>query len=93
MGVVPDDCRIVARMVGVKTFINEFLAYEDLGRVKRNRIEFEQMFFNGTLFGPDGNMTTWHFDGSSNLVLEGTGVVLQGGVISVREANSIMYSN
>ncbi|XP_048733363.2 solute carrier family 28 member 3-like isoform X2 [Ostrea edulis] len=32
MGVESRDCCVVARMVGIKTFINEFLAYEDLGK-------------------------------------------------------------
>ena len=31
MGTSLDDCRMVAELIGVKTFINEFAAYERLG--------------------------------------------------------------
>ena len=47
MGVAPADCRIVARMVGIKTFINEFLAYEDLGNVRQNRLKFIKYLSGG----------------------------------------------
>ena len=33
MGVSLDDCRTVAELIGVKTFINEFVAYGRLGRL------------------------------------------------------------
>ena len=83
MGVAPDDCRIVGRLVGMKTFINEFLAYEDLGKVRANRIEYERlMATNGGTY----NITSlkWDIDGSSNYRLLGTNVTLEGGIISVR---------
>ena len=31
MGVATDDCRRVAELIGVKTFLNEFVAYINLG--------------------------------------------------------------
>lgn len=75
MGVAPEDCRIVARMVGIKTFINEFLAYEDLGKVRRNRVEFTRLVSTN-------NITDWVTDGSSNLILSDVNITLVGGVIS-----------
>ena len=71
MGVEARDCFVVGRLVGIKTFINEFLAYEDLGKVIANGETFQT--YNGT----------WHFDSSSNIVLENANVTLIGGVISV----------
>ncbi|XP_071941628.1 solute carrier family 28 member 3-like [Antedon mediterranea] len=33
MGVEWNDCRLVAELIGIKTFINEFVAYERLGEI------------------------------------------------------------
>ena len=76
MGVEPSDCRIVARMVGVKTFINEFLAYDDLGNVKANRLQFEKYVFKS----PNA---TWTVTSSGQIHLHETNVTLNGGIISV----------
>jgi nucleoside permease NupC len=35
MGVQWDECEEVARLVGVKTIVNEFVAYQQLGESKR----------------------------------------------------------
>ncbi|PIK62885.1 putative solute carrier family 28 member 3, partial [Apostichopus japonicus] len=37
MGVEPKDCRIVAELVGLKTFLNEFVAYQKLSEYIKNR--------------------------------------------------------
>ncbi|KAL4233365.1 hypothetical protein ACF0H5_008047 [Mactra antiquata] len=76
MGVAPEDCRIVARMVGIKTFINEFLAYEDLGNVRRNRREYIKIVSSMNTTGK------WIENGSNDLTLSGTNITLVGGVIS-----------
>ena len=39
MGVEWSDCAGVARLLGMKTFINEFVAYEQLGEYIKNRKE------------------------------------------------------
>lgn len=83
MGVAPADCRIVARMVGIKTFINEFLAYEDLGRVRRNREKFLNLWAQGYT----GN---WTENGSNDLILSGTNITLVGGVISVSQVQYLL---
>ncbi|KAK3098856.1 hypothetical protein FSP39_023785 [Pinctada imbricata] len=80
MGVEAPDCTTVARMVGIKTFINEFLAYEDLGKVIRNSETFKS--FNGS----------WHYDNSYNLVLENTNITLYGGVITKRSEVIATYA-
>ena len=37
MGVAWDDCFQVAELLGVKTFLNEFAAYEQLSKLITNR--------------------------------------------------------
>ena len=37
MGVAWDDCFQVAELLGVKTFVNEFAAYEQLSKLITNR--------------------------------------------------------
>ena len=76
MGVEVGDCRIVGRMVGIKTFINEFIAYEDLGRVKANRKMYDSLIRKGSV-------DKWIVDGSSNWIHKEANVTLSGGVISV----------
>ena len=78
MGVEPKDCRIVARMVGIKTFINEFIAYEDLGKVKANRKTYYSLMGTSSLLSGD-----WMVDGSSNWIHKGANVTLTGGMITV----------
>ena len=51
MGVNIEDCRKVAQLIGIKTFLNEFIAYEDLSKLISNR----EVFDNHTLYG--GNWT------------------------------------
>ena len=35
MGVEPSQCSIVARLIGVKVILNEFIAYKQLGEIKK----------------------------------------------------------
>lgn len=39
MGVEWSDCMDVAKLLGMKTFINEFVAYEELSKYIKNRKE------------------------------------------------------
>ena len=32
MGVAVEDCRAVSRLIGTKIFVNEFVAYTELGK-------------------------------------------------------------
>ncbi|OWF44492.1 solute carrier family 28 member 3-like [Mizuhopecten yessoensis] len=82
MGVEPADCHVAARMVGIKTFINEFFAYEDLGEVIRNGQKFRN--FNGT----------WHLDTTGNIVMDtpGNATILIGGVMSARSEVITTYA-
>uniref|UniRef100_A0A1I8FVC1 Nucleos_tra2_C domain-containing protein n=1 Tax=Macrostomum lignano TaxID=282301 RepID=A0A1I8FVC1_9PLAT len=48
MGVPPRDCRQVAELIGIKTFLNEFIAYQRLITIKENHRAFLSEFGNGT---------------------------------------------
>jgi hypothetical protein len=75
MGVAPEDCRVVARLVGIKTFVNEFLAYEDLGNVRRNRINLIKYLSGGYISGNQvGNGITNNW---SNISLQNSTVNTQ----------------
>lgn len=39
MGVPYDDSFIVAELIGTKLFLNEFVAYEKLSKLKENRLK------------------------------------------------------
>ena len=47
MGIESKDCRQVASLIGVKTFLNEFVAYDKLGKIIKNSEQY-------------ANMTTYH---------------------------------
>lgn len=38
MGVAWEDCPVVAELLGVKLFLNEFVAYEELSQYKQRRL-------------------------------------------------------
>lgn len=71
MGVESRDCCVVARMVGIKTFINEFLAYEDLGKVRKNNDVF------------DSYTGQWTMTASCDVFLVDRNETLKGGVLTV----------
>lgn len=65
MGVPIEDCLSVGRLIGLKTFINEFVAFKELG----NTINFRKQIFasntfelyrNGTLTVPLNISMIWH---------------------------------
>ena len=73
MGVAFDDCRKVGELIGIKIFLNEFVAYTDLGVIIDNSEEFKEY---GTTNG------TWT-EVNGNIYLEATNRTLIGGVMEV----------
>ena len=71
MGVSIDDCRKMAELIGVKIFINEFVAYKDLSVLIDNSRTFRD--YNGT-------WTRLNDD----IHLHDTNITLVGGVLHVR---------
>lgn len=47
MGVEWADCPLVAEIVGVKFFINEFVAYQQLSQYKNKRLSGVEEWING----------------------------------------------
>ena len=70
MGVDVSDCRKVAELIGFKVFINELVAYKELGKLIDN---------SKVLDVYDG---AWEWL-NGDILLTDTGVTLVGGVISV----------
>ena len=51
MGISVDDCRRVAALLGIKTFLNEFVAYVELSKLINNRHTFtDYLTTNGTWY-------------------------------------------
>ena len=78
MGVHVEDCRKVAQLIGVKTFINEFVAFEELGVFISNRALFD------THVAKNGS---WSWTGNRDDILlynaNGNDTILTNGIINV----------
>ena len=70
MGVAVADCRKVAELIGIKIFINEYVAFTELGQIIDNTVIFND--YNGTY------EETW-----SGIYLVDTNTTLDGGVMEV----------
>jgi len=79
MGVEIADCRKVAQLIGVKTFLNEFIAYQELGLFIDNRKQFyEHIANNGSWYERGDDI---HLVGGPTGVINDT--VLMNGFITV----------
>ena len=76
MGVDTKDCRKVAELIGVKTFLNEFIAYTTLGDLVRNRDRFDEytLLYNTT--------DSWTHNGD-DIFLRLWNETLAGGILTV----------
>jgi nucleoside permease NupC len=64
MGVSIEDCLSVGKLIGFKTFLNEFVAYKELGDVIKFRDEIfangtQELYRNGTLMMPSNLAMIW----------------------------------
>ena len=77
MGVDSENCRKVAELIGIKTFLNEFIAYTTLGELVENRVKFEEYttMYNTT--------DSWHYR-ENDIFLKYWNETLTGGVMTVR---------
>lgn len=75
MGTDVPDCRKIAELIGIKTFTNEFIAYQKLAGIISNgdALANYTTFYNDTAH--------WYWD-NGNVILNMTGQELTGGVIS-----------
>ena len=85
MGVDFDDCRRVAELIGLKTFLNEFVAYVELSKYIKNQQNltwYEYLPYNTSIVNNtySGN---WTLDGNDIHYLD-FNHTLVGGVLTVR---------
>lgn len=76
MGTDIMDCRKVAELIGIKTFINEFVAYLSLSEIIKNKVKFQNYT---TFYNETGD---WFWD-KGNIILAQTNETLNGGILSV----------
>ncbi|XP_062606330.1 solute carrier family 28 member 3-like [Saccostrea cucullata] len=89
MGVEATDCFDVAKLIGYKTFINEFYAYTKLSVFISNQ---ENLTWYETLPSTDSNFTgRWHFEGS-DIVYEDFNHTLTGGILQDRSVVISTYA-
>lgn len=86
LGTSPSDVRKVAGMIGTKTFLNEFVAYAELATFIDNTKKYNNYIGNTTMFN---NGTTYDSD---NIIINYTGDVLVGGIITDRSVVVATYA-
>lgn len=64
MGVNSEDCGSVSKLIGIKIFVNEFVAFSDLGNMIKFRNDIIadgtfDLYRNGELPLPDGQSIIW----------------------------------
>ena len=81
MGTHMEDCRKVAKLVGIKTFVNEFVAYMSLSVYIDNvkNLTWYEGLGNLTL---NGTSPTWHYN-NDDIVYDHLNITLEGGVLDV----------
>ncbi|KAL3831774.1 hypothetical protein ACJMK2_023481, partial [Sinanodonta woodiana] len=88
MGVDTDDCRKVAKLIGIKTFINEFVAYSVLGEYIDNTVNFTRYKNNET-----GTLTTGRWSEiNDDILLHDLNATLVGGIITDRSKVIATYA-
>jgi pyrimidine nucleoside transport protein len=84
MGVNVEDCRRVAQLIGTKTFLNEFIAFMQLGDLLTNRKALDaHVIKNGT----------WYWRGDDIVMTSSAAedIILKDGIISVSHRLRISY--
>ena len=64
MGVNSEDCGSVSKLIGIKIFVNEFVAFSDLGNMIKFRNDIIadgtfDLYRNGELPLPEGQSIIW----------------------------------
>ncbi|XP_071108417.1 solute carrier family 28 member 3-like [Haliotis cracherodii] len=85
MGIDPVDCRRMARLIGFKTFTNEFVAYIEMGKL----IDNGHIFDNYTASLPNA---TWVTKSNDDIFLTDWGTTLVGGIMLPRSQVIATYA-
>lgn len=86
IGTSTNDVRKVAGLIGTKTFLNEFVAYSELGVFIANTKKYNSYISNSTGFE---NGTR---DAGDDIILNYTGEVLKGGILTDRSVVLATYA-
>ncbi|XP_012939967.1 solute carrier family 28 member 3 [Aplysia californica] len=85
MGTEPADCRKVAELVGIKTFTNEFIAYQSLQSLIKNREDFDNYLETYP-------SELWYRDGDDIILEQLNDTRLKGGFLSPRSQLIATYA-
>ncbi|XP_046568406.1 solute carrier family 28 member 3-like isoform X2 [Haliotis rubra] len=85
MGIDPVDCRRMARLIGFKTFTNEFVAYIEMGKL----IDNGHVFDNYTATLPNAS---WVTQPNDDIFLTDWGQTLVGGIMLPRSQVIATYA-
>ena len=78
MGVEPADCRQLGTLIGLKTFLNEFVAYDHLGKLIKNTEAFtKHVSLNGSFGFTGDDVILFDYNGTT------TDLTLLNGVFTV----------
>lgn len=91
MGVDYKDCRVVAELLGIKTFLNEFVAYVTLSKYIKNKLALEEYLMNATK-NVTGNLTGLWEHRAGDIYLFDTDTTLKEGLISDRSVVIATYA-
>ncbi|GAB1607593.1 solute carrier family 28 member 3-like [Argonauta hians] len=77
MGIAKEDCMQVAEMIGIKTFLNEMIAFSKLHDFVQNRITFDNYtnYYNSS--------DSWSYSGN-DIFLHNENITLKGGIMQER---------
>ena len=89
MGVEIIDCRKVAQLIGIKTFLNEFIAYQELGQfIDNRRLFYEHVANNGSWYERGDDI--YLVGGEYKQISEMNDTILTNGFITV---NVFLFNN
>lgn len=65
MGIIPEDCKSVSKLIGMKVFVNEFVAYAELGKTIQFRDDIIRTglfdaYKNGSIALPNDVYMIWN---------------------------------
>lgn len=83
MGTSPDDCRSIGRLIGLKTFTNEFVAYDELSKIIKNKPILDSYM--------NSNYTDWYWKGDNIILPQLNDTVLKYGILEA--SNSCLLIN
>lgn len=95
MGVAPSDCRRVGELIGIKTFINEMVAYKHLGVFitnKKNLTWYEGLVNSTNSSSVVGYTGDWTYNLNGDILYTDLNITLVGGILQERSVVIATYA-